>query len=300
MRNIAALLAETSTLLLPDAALRFADAGIPVFPCVAGEKRPRTAHGFHDASINPHIIRAWWEATPTANIGIPTGQPSGIDVVDVDRHGNKNGFARFDDARQAGLTDGWAALVRTPSGGIHAYYPADPDRRQQSWQAPRASIDFRGDGGYVLAPPSVVGPPTRQTGYALFNAAISASAAIDAAHLRTFLDPAPARSASESALHRGSVDVGSLARWVAARGEGERNAGLFWAACRAAETGLTEHELLTALGPAAEKAGLPLREISTTLRSAVRATTHQPARAGFLPEQPAQIRGQRGTGPPRL
>ena len=47
----------------------------------------------------------------------------------------------------------WAA-VRSASGGAHFYFPSDPDRPQRSWQAARAGIDFRGDGGYIMLPPS--------------------------------------------------------------------------------------------------------------------------------------------------
>ena len=46
---------------------------------------------------------------------------------------------------------GGRALVRTPTGGMHAYYPATPDVTQPCWQAARAGVDFRGDGGYVIA-----------------------------------------------------------------------------------------------------------------------------------------------------
>ena len=47
----------------------------------------------------------------------------------------------------------WSWLVRTPSGGLHAYFrPIDPEMR--SWSLPGQHLDFRGDGGYVIAPPS--------------------------------------------------------------------------------------------------------------------------------------------------
>jgi hypothetical protein len=87
---------------------------------------------------------------PDANLGIPTGTPSGIDVVDVDVHTTGSGFPAFERARGAGLADGWAWLVRTPSGGVHAYFLRRTGGGQRSWQIPSQHVDFRGDGGYIV------------------------------------------------------------------------------------------------------------------------------------------------------
>ena len=75
------------------------------------------------------------------------------------------------------------------------------------------------------------------------------------------------------------VDAERLAAWVAGRGEGERNRGLFWAACRLAENGVPPADALDALGAAAQSAGLGDREITTTVRSAYRATQPAPEAA---------------------
>ncbi|WP_407637628.1 bifunctional DNA primase/polymerase [Agrococcus pavilionensis] len=112
---------------LSDAARSFAQAGVPVFPCRRLGKEPRTEHGFHDASAELRQVAAWWRRWPTANIGVPTGAVSGFEVVDVDVHPAGTGYAAFGRAQREGLVDGWAALVRTPSGRLHAYYPASPD-----------------------------------------------------------------------------------------------------------------------------------------------------------------------------
>ncbi len=268
--DIVWLLSEASKLSLPQAAVHYASAGVPVFPCVPGQKRPLTLHGFHDASTDPRQVRTWWLRSPTANIGIPTGQASGIEVVDIDRRPERSGFSSFELARRAGITAGWAALVRSPSGGMHAYYPADPDRQQQSWQAPHVHIDFRGNGGYILAPPSIASTAQQHRGYALIAGAKQPTAAINAEAFRSFIDPLPATPTT--AHRRRPTDMDGLARWVAARGEGERNRALFWAACRAAENGIPPQELHAVLGPAAQQAGLPPREIATTIRSALRTT----------------------------
>lgn len=62
-------------------------------------------------------------------------------------------------------------------------------------------------------------------------------------------------------------DLGTLAAWVAAQQEGNRNDGLFWAACRAIESG---HSDLDDLVAAAGRAGLAEDEARRTVASAAR------------------------------
>lgn len=268
--RVADVFASLDGLQLPEAAVRLASAGAPVFPCVPGGKRPLVEHGFHEATTDPRQVAAWWRRWPAANIGLPTGSTSGVDVVDVDQKFDGSGFAAFDRARRAGLVPDWLALVRTPSGGMHAYFPALVDRPQSSWQAARARVDFRGDGGYVIVPPSMVdvaaGLPGR---YELIGPVRADAAPVDAAALRAFLDPRPQPSFRPRGASR-AKDAERLAGWVAALGEGERNRGLFWAACRLAEAGASPATAVDTLGPAAEHAGLPPREVFATIRSAYR------------------------------
>ncbi|WP_308468884.1 bifunctional DNA primase/polymerase [Rathayibacter soli] len=274
------LLSEVTGMRLPEAARLFAQAGVPVFPCLPGGKRPLTGHGFHDATIDTRQVAAWWRRWPGANIGIPTGPLSSVDVVDVDVHPAGSGYAALRRARAAGLLSGWAALARTPSGGLHVYFPSDPARPQPSWQAAGVQVDFRGAGGYVIASPSAgLRPDGPRVAYALVVASGTTPAPVDAARLRHFLDPRPVVPAFTAGRPR-EIDASRLAGWVAARGEGERNRGLFWAACRLAEAGTTPADAVAALGPAAEHAGLGLPEIAATIRSAYRATHTAPTAPG--------------------
>lgn len=126
----AALFAPVAGLPLPCAATVLAMSGVPVFSCVPGGKSPLTEHGFHEASTDLAQIGMWWRRWPAANIGMPTGRASGLEVIDVDRKAAGTGFPAFDRVRRAGLAGGWVAVVRTPSGGAHFYYPADPGRPQ--------------------------------------------------------------------------------------------------------------------------------------------------------------------------
>ena len=204
---------------------------------------------------------------------MPTGQASGLVVVDVDVHSETDGYRWFGRANRAGLTTGWEVLVSTPSGGMHAYYPVAPGTEQQSWQAAIAGIDFRGDGGYIIVPPSVVQYEDSAASYQLARIAGTPPRPVDASGLRQILDPRPTppAQATSPGLRR-EADVSRLASWVAARGEGERNRGLFWAACRLAESNVPAGEAVEVLSAAASQAGLGQREIAATIRSAYRTT----------------------------
>ncbi|MEW1988487.1 bifunctional DNA primase/polymerase [Brevibacterium casei] len=271
---LAALIRVDRSPNLTFAARSLAAAGVPVFPCLVEGKRPLTRRGFLDASSDPEQVAAWWSRTPNANIGIPTGAASGVVVVDVDVHGPHDGRAAYQRATDAGLVDGAGLLVRTPTGGAHVYFPATTGSEQRSWQAATAGVDFRGDGGYIIAPPSrrIIDGHVRR--YEVADIAAHSVGTVDAARLRDILDPRPvAPPRADGATV--AVDGKRLAAWVAGRGEGERNRGLFWAACRLAENGVSPADALDALGAAAQSAGLGDREITTTVRSAYRST--QPA-----------------------
>lgn len=257
--------------------------GVPVFPCAVNGKKPLTPRGFHDATINLRQVEQWWTAVPQANIGVPTGAVSGVVVIDVDHGPMVNGYESFDRAYHAGLVSGWEMICLSPSGGMHAYFPATPGVEQRSWQAARAGVDFRGDGGYIIVPPSsrIIG--TQRMAYTIQAVNPVDTRTLEAETLRDFLDPRPA-STSEGSLAAGEpTNASRLASWVARRKEGERNAGLFWAACRLAENNVPATEALDVLSRAAGEAGLHEREITTTVRSAYR-TVHAPRAASSAPE----------------
>ncbi|SDG83805.1 bifunctional DNA primase/polymerase [Microbacterium pygmaeum] len=151
--SVADVLLQVSRLGTREAAMRFVRSGLPIFPCEPGGKRPLTRAGFLDATCDVDQVIAWWRRSPRANIGMPTGLASGVDVVDVDVKADGTGFPAFHRAVEEGLLEGEIARVRTPSGGMHIYFPATASF-QRCWQSARAHIDFRGEGGYVVVPPS--------------------------------------------------------------------------------------------------------------------------------------------------
>lgn len=269
MNAAASVLARiTPSWPLPAAARELARAGVPVFPCAANGKPPITEHGLRDATTNLRQVEAWWRHTPNANIGMPTGTASGLVVVDVDVHGPTNGFEGFNRAHRAGLVSGWELLARSPSGGMHVYFPAVPEAIQRSWQVARAGIDFRGDGGYIVVPPSARIIDGHRVAYSIEQVARDKTAPVHSQRLRDFLDPRPAIPRPESRYVGTPGDLSKLADRVARLQEGERNLGLFKAACRLAENGTPPGDALAVLGAAAGQAGLGEREITRTVQSA--------------------------------
>lgn len=130
---------------LLDAALLYASWGWPVFPLREGQKRPATRNGFKDATTDADRIRAWWTRHPAHNIGLPTGHA--FDVIDIDVPQGIPALPRL--AAAEGEIHGHVA---TSSGGVHFY--VTPTGRGNT---AGAGVDYRGMGGYVVAPPSTLG-----------------------------------------------------------------------------------------------------------------------------------------------
>jgi hypothetical protein len=268
---------EESAPSLCDAALRYARAGIPVFPCAPGGKVPATVRGFHDATTDPEQVARWWARQPAANIGMPTGAlpGGGLDVLDLDVRDTGNGWEAFHRARRNGLVDGWIRVVVTPSGGLHLHYPGTT---QRNGSLPRHHLDFRGQGGYVLLPPSIGRTPTYDDRYRLvYSHRLVAEQPgpgrpLDWGRIRALLDPPTspppatvARAGRRPGHERGADPTGWLAAHVARQTEGNRNGALFWAACRALDAHSDDLEPLV---HAAVAAGLTEREARRTIRSA--------------------------------
>ncbi|MGO9079560.1 MAG: bifunctional DNA primase/polymerase [Streptosporangiaceae bacterium] len=235
-----------------------------MFPCKPGGKEPDTAHGFHEATTDPDVIRAWWRTRPDRNVAIATGTP-GPDVLDVDTGPAGSGWAAFGQLKRAGLLTGASALVRTRSGGLHVYFVGTD---QQCGRLPRHFLDFKAAGGYVLAAPSFVAADVKPAGtYALVDQR-DATGRLDWQAVRRLLDPPRPVSLPRPGRRAGSA---ALAEWVAALTEGNRNAGPFWAACRMAEAGhAADFDQLVA---AAVRAGLDETEARRTVASADRRVT---------------------------
>lgn len=151
---------------LLDAALIYAEYGWPVFPLwpkshkigvdrqtgeniLANGKTPATNHGFKDATNNQDRIRRWWDKHPHCNIGLPTGHA--FDIVDIDV---PDGAFTYHQLLEADALPDSHGMVATASGGIHHYIPAASGG---NLAGVLPGVDYRGAGGYCVAPPSTLG-----------------------------------------------------------------------------------------------------------------------------------------------
>ena len=135
------------------AALRYRSRGWSVIPVIGGSKRPAVRWlAFQEAPAGAAAIRDWFGRWPDANLAIVTGAVSGLVVIDVDpAHGGEDGL----DA----LTREHTALpatveARTGGGGRHLYF-AHPGGEMRNRVGLAPGVDLRGDGGYIVAPPSI-------------------------------------------------------------------------------------------------------------------------------------------------
>ena len=129
--------------------------GLAVIPLRRGQKVPATPHGINDWSDNPEQVPIWWGMEPWANVGIVTGQPSGgVFAIDLDVHDPAHsGIETLRDweAVHGELPETWEQV--TGSGGRQLFYRAS--RKVRNSANGELGVDIRGDGGFVVAPPSV-------------------------------------------------------------------------------------------------------------------------------------------------
>lgn len=119
--------------------------------CRSPGKHPIAQRGVHDATTDSETIRAWWTRHPHANIGVATGDRSGIVVLDVDpRNGGSDTFEALE--RQFGALPE-TVTCDTGGGGAHYYFRAPTDETLISKLGPGIDVKFRD--GYVVAPPSL-------------------------------------------------------------------------------------------------------------------------------------------------
>ncbi|WP_327105442.1 bifunctional DNA primase/polymerase [Nonomuraea glycinis] len=253
------------------AALALAGRGVPVFPCVPNGKRPlgrAVPHGYLDATTDIELVSRWWTAEPMANVAAPTGTGT-WDAFDVDVKPTGTGWPAFNRLKAAGLLPEPFMVVSTPSGGIHAYYVGTG---QACGSLKRHYIDFKGAGGYVLVPPSVVdGRP-----YTLISERPHAEHQLNWWAVREFLDPPkPVRAAPTRASNGTGID--HLAVFLSGKTRPGRNAALFWAACRACENGASEAELHELYRSMQFGDGFDERQAARTVADAFRTTTRRSA-----------------------
>lgn len=249
--------------------------------CRSAGKHPRNQNGFHGATTDLVLIRSWLIRWPRANLGIATGGLESVVIIDVDpRHGGLKSLAELED-RYAMFPQTYT--VKTGSGGFHFYFTMcgiDPPIRNSAGYL-GAGLDVRGEGGYVVVPPS-----ENQMGE--YTVEVNADVApiprwvIDLLHA-----PKRARPTSHSDVSRFTTQGGLTTVGVTPRDlddavmemirtpEGCRNPTLnfiaFWAGRRIKQGVLDLNEAVDRLTAAAALVGLDNEEIERTLWSGLTA-----------------------------
>lgn len=137
-------------------ALHYAEMGLAVFPLACRDKVPAVVGGCKVATTKRTTIERWWDKNPQYNIGIATGnKSSGLVVIDLDVDKNK-GIDGYDVLRDwqnkhGKLPETWQSI--TGRGGYHYFYKDAivHSNRVGLYEG----VDIRGEGGYIVAPPSV-------------------------------------------------------------------------------------------------------------------------------------------------
>jgi len=237
--------------------------GLPCFPC-RDDKRPATPRGFKDATHDERKLREIWQRHPAPLIGVPTGEMSGLAVLDIDpRH---DGERWFREQKHRLLP---TRVHRTRSGGLHLLYKHEAGLRCSAGQiAP--GVDVRATGGYIVWWPAAGLPALGE-----------ASPAAWPRWLLAKLSPAR-RPDSARIKVPDSHALEQLVRLIVASRSGERNSLTYWAACRAGEmvaSGLLDANAAAAvIAEAATRAGLSRSEAERTAWSGIRRTGGAPMR----------------------
>jgi bifunctional DNA primase/polymerase-like protein len=244
-----------------NAALNIAAQGFPVFPvrlcrdtCFKCDicKAPASPHGFRDATLDPEQIR---EQHPGQLIGVPTGEMSDVDVLDLDSAKHPEAIVWWMTNRQR---IPYTRTHQTGSGGLHIYFQHNALARTGNGRLGQG-IDVKAAGGYVVWWPA-------------FGRRIAREGPISEwpDWLIAKQQPKPPANFYPSPGSKSTLDP--VAKFVASLFEGNRNNGTFWAFCRAFEAAdngaISESEAVHTITQAALSTGLPEREVGAIARSA--------------------------------
>lgn len=135
------------------AALAYARRGVPVLP-VGLDKMPRVAGGFHSASTDEETVARWF-SLPDVAIGARTGSASRLAVLDLDANHGDPAMLLDALAEVLGCDPPRTATSRTGGGGLHLFFRLSPGQTVRSSAGKLApGADVRGEGGYIILPPS--------------------------------------------------------------------------------------------------------------------------------------------------
>jgi hypothetical protein len=245
-------------------ALRYAAVGWRVYPVEPGAKKACFTGWQTSATTDPELIARQWRAEPYPNVGVICGEKFAVFDIEVPHLP-----AFFDYLDAAGHVLPEMPICATGRGGIHLYVqPLAGVPTTRKLRLGDVHIgEYKTTGGVVSPPSTTVGPyrwlwwpdePLLAAAPAWLESLVAEPAATPSVVTTRTLPADPA-----SALD-------ALACAVRDEREGNRNALLYWAACRALEEGIRADIAAEVLNRAALAAGLSRAETDATLRSALK------------------------------
>jgi len=269
------------------AALRLLSDGYAVFPC-RDDKRPACPHGFKDAVSASNMdtgdaqnrLRDLWRQYPGALVGVVTGAPSGVVVLDIDR---KPGASAWWASHRTQLMP--TRVHRTRSGGLHLLY-VDPCGLRCSASKIAPGIDVRADGGYVIWWPAAglpvlsgalvpaPWPPWLPTG--IPAEAETQTRTPGSSISRRLTAKAPRLAQTD---RRNAARIHGLCQRIIAASDGEQNNIINWATWQIRQMGLdtqTCAAALKAIEAAAYRGNHPPARTARTIASAMGARNGPP------------------------
>ena len=139
--------------ILLKSALEYAKMGFGVFPLYPKGKNPLTQHGYLDATTDEKQIIAWWMRWPDANIGIAIGDKFVVIDLDVEEDRGINGYHTLMEWERENGKLPETVMSITGRNGYHYIYRTE--RPYKNAVGIREGVDIRGEGGYIVAPPSI-------------------------------------------------------------------------------------------------------------------------------------------------
>lgn len=228
-------------------ALRYAWMGYAVLPLARGGKRPHRMlgdrGGVHRATRDPDEIRELWSLDMAANVGVATGSPSRLAVVDLDMKHGVNGVESWNSFTDGPPPAPWPDGVPeacTPSGGRHLWLRVPEGAVVPDRPGILPGVDVKGDGGYVAAYPSMIATvPHDRSGGGTGEVHVPYTWAAGCPHeapgapgwLLPWLGSAVGVSRADGRDHPDDRDEGDVPDESAGLETGNRNRGMYRLAC---------------------------------------------------------------------
>ena len=237
--------------------------------CGSPGKHPkmRSWEKWQTERVTPEQAKKWWTENAKSNLGIVTGKISGIVVLDVDGPEGRESLKK--ETRELPATP-----ISKTGNGFHYIFKHPGDRKLKNFAGKQPGLDFRGDGGYIVGPPSL-----HHTGNN-YEWSVTPQDATPQ-EIPRWLDDLLTEGKKTAGKHQ-KVNPESILSGVP---EGERDNALFKYACRLRTQGMAKQEAIILVLKAADNCNPPFPEDEALIK--IESAWKYPE--GGAPEQAAAI-----------